>query len=125
MRDRRVIRCIAALPVVITGCLAATSEVTPEGQDQTRLAIAVPLDRPFVFSSPGTLTQAGFLHAQVLSVHDRHTLTVLLYGRHEKGGLIGSDAPEPDQSPRGAQARDGLKALVGGKTVRLETDMTK
>jgi micrococcal nuclease len=39
--------------------------------------------------------------------------------------LIGIDAPEFDQSMRGVQARDALKTLVGEKTVRLETDITK
>ena len=126
MRDRPVNLLIAALlAVVLASCLAATSEVTPEGQDQSRVAIAVPLDRPYVFSSPGTFTQAGFLHAQVVSVHDGGTLTVLLDGQHEKVRLIGIDAPEFDQSMRGVQARDVLKTLVGEKTVRLETDITK
>ncbi len=126
MRDRPVNLLIAALlSVVLASCLAATSEVTPEGQDQSRVAIAVPLDRPFVFSSPDKFTQAGFLHAQVVSVHDGGTLTVLLAGRHEKVRLNGIDAPELDQSPWGVKARDVLKALVGEKTVRLETDVTK
>ena len=125
MKDFRVILLIAALHVLLAGCLAATTDVTPEGQDQSRLAIAVPLDRPYVFSSRDTLTQAGFLRGQVLSVHDGDTLTVLLDGRHEKVRLNGIDAPELDQQPWGVQARDTLKALVGGKTVRLETDVTK
>ena len=126
MRDRHVTLLIAALLYfVLASCLAATGDITPEGQDQSRVAIAVPLDRPFVFSSPGTLTQAGFLHAQVVSVHDGDTLTVLLDGRHEKVRLIGIDAPALDQSPWGEQAREALKGMVEEKTVRLETDLSR
>jgi micrococcal nuclease len=126
MRDRRVLLLIATLLYfVLAGCLAATGDVTPEGQDQSRVVIVVPLDRPFVFSAPGTVTQAGFLHAQVVSVHDGGTLTVLLGGRHAKVRLIGIEAPEQDQSPWGEQAREALKSMVEEKTVRLETDVTK
>jgi micrococcal nuclease len=38
--------------------------------------------------------------------------------------LIGIDAPEVDQVSWGVQARDALRELLDGKTVRLETDIT-
>ena len=38
--------------------------------------------------------------------------------------LIGIDAAELDQAPWGIEARDVLRGLVDGKTVRLETDIT-
>jgi micrococcal nuclease len=66
----------------------------------------------------------GPLSGQVVSIHDGDTLTVLIDGRTEKVRLIGVDAPELAQLPWGEQARDALKALVEGKTVRLETDIT-
>src|SRR5207253_6190876 len=66
----------------------------------------------------------GPLSAQVVSVHDGDSITVLIDGRKEKVRLIGIDAPELDQAPWGVQARDALRGLVDGKTVRLETDIT-
>src|SRR5207302_4566860 len=66
----------------------------------------------------------GPLAAQVLSVHDGDTITVQLADRKEKVRLIGIDAPEIDQAPWGIQARDALRGLLDGKTVRLETDIT-
>lgn len=66
----------------------------------------------------------GPVSGRVVSVHDGDTLTVLIDGRTEKVRLIGMDAPELAQLPWGEQARDALQALVEGKTVRLETDIT-
>lgn len=60
----------------------------------------------------------------MVSVHDGGTLTVLIGERKETVRLIGIDAPELDQAPSGPQARDVLRGLVEGKTVRLETDVT-
>lgn len=40
-------------------------------------------------------------------------------------GLIGIDAPEPNQSPGGVQSREAVKTLVGENNVRSETDLTK
>jgi micrococcal nuclease len=66
----------------------------------------------------------GPVSARVLSVHDGNTITVQLEDRKEKVRLIGIDAPELDQAPWGVQARDALRELLDGKTVRLETDIT-
>lgn len=66
----------------------------------------------------------GPFTAQVVSVHDGNTLTVMIDGHNEKVRLIGVDAPELAQAPWGEQARDALTVLVEGKTLRLETDIT-
>jgi micrococcal nuclease len=66
----------------------------------------------------------GPFSAQVISVYDGGTITVLIDNRQEKVRLIGIDAPELDKVPWGVQARDALRGLVDGKTVRLETDIT-
>ena len=65
----------------------------------------------------------GPVSALVLSVHDGDTITVQLEDRKEKVRLIGIDAPLLDQVPWGVQARDALRGLLDGKTVRLETDI--
>jgi micrococcal nuclease len=92
------------------------------------VVLAVPLDRPYTFRQPDPdqrlTAQGGFLQAQVVSGHDGDTITVLIDNRHEKVRLIGIDAPEIDQAPWGIQAKDALRGLVDGKSVRLETDIT-
>ena len=112
--------------LALPGCIGVSGQVTPQGKDESEVVLAIPLDRPFSFTAPPEPLRksGGVLRAQVVSVHDGATLTVLLDGRMEKVGLIGVDAPELDQAPWGPQARDALKALVDGKTVRLETDVT-
>ena len=89
------------------------------------MVLVIPLDRPFSFTAPGEpLVRTGtFLRGLVVSVHDGGTLTVLIGERKETVRLIGIDAPELDQAPSGLQARDVLRGLVEGKTVRLETDV--
>src|SRR6266568_2831172 len=54
----------------------------------------------------------GPLSAQVVSVHDGDSITVLIDGRKEKVRLIGIDAPELDHALWGIQARDVLRGLV-------------
>ena len=114
--------------LALPGCIGVSGDVTPQGQDQSRVVLAVPLDRPYSFRQPDPdqrlLTRAGFLRAQVVSVHDGDTITVLIDNRLEKVRLIGIDVPKLDQVPWGVQARDALRGLVDGKTVRLETDIT-
>src|SRR6185437_14346595 len=98
-----------------------------QGQDQSRVVLAVPLDRPYSYRQQDgdkRLTAQGFLRGQVVSVNDRNTLTVLNEGPTEKIRLIGVGVPRFAHSPWGEQARETLKALVEGKTVRLETDIT-
>ena len=111
-----------------SGCIGVTGDVTPQGQDQSRVVLAVPLDRPYTFRQADPdqrlTARGGFLRAQVVSVHDGGTITVLIDNRQEKVRLIGIDAPELDKLPWGVQARDALRGLVDGKTVRLETDIT-
>ena len=112
----------------LPGCIGVTGDVTPQGQDQSGVVLAVPLDRPYTFRQPDPdqrlTARGGFLRAQVVSVHDGNTITVLIDNRLEKIRLIGIDVPQLDQVPWGVQARDALRGLVDGKTVRLETDIT-
>jgi len=92
------------------------------------VVLAVPLDRPYTFRQPDPdqrlTARGGFLRAQVVSVHDGATITVMIDKKLEKVRLIGIDVPELDQGPWGMEARDALRALVDSKTVRLETDIT-
>ena len=85
------------------------------------------IDEPLVATAGGTQlspTPEG-VQGQVLSIQDGDTLTVLLDGHKEKVRLIGVGAQESSQARWGKQARDALKTLVQGQTVRLETDVTK
>ena len=115
---------VFALP----GCIGVSGDVSPQGVNTSEVVLAVPLDRPYSFRQPDAdqrlITRGGFLRAQVVSVHDGNTITVLIDNRLEKIRLIGIDVPQLDQVPWGVQARDALRGLVDGKTVRLETDIT-
>jgi len=124
---RHVVLILLLAFLALPGCIGVSGDVTPQGQDQSRVVLAVPLDRPYSYRQQDMdkrLTAQGFLRGQVVSVHDGNTLTVLIEGRTEKIRLIGVDRPELAHSPWGKQARETLKALVEGKTVRLETDIT-
>jgi micrococcal nuclease len=125
---RRPVVLILLAFLALPGCIGVSGDVTPQGQDQSRVVLAVPLDRPYTFRQPDPdqrlTARGGFLRAQVVSVHDGGTITVLIDDRQEKVRLIGIDAPKLDQVPWGVQARDALRGLVDGKTVRLETDIT-
>jgi micrococcal nuclease len=107
------------------GCVGVSGDVSPQGKDQSEVVLAVPLDRPFTFSTPrNELKAAGFIRGQVVSVRDGMTMTVLIDDRNETVRLLGVSAPELDQEPWGPASRDFLRALVEGRTVRLETDAT-
>ncbi len=116
------------IPQIFTthaGCVGVSGDVSPQGKDQSEVVLAVPLDRPFTFSAPrNELKAAGFIRGQVVSVRDGATMTVLIDGRNEQVRLRGVSAPELDQEPWGPASRDFLRALVEGKMVRLETDVT-
>jgi micrococcal nuclease len=126
MRRRAFLILLALL--ALPGCIGVSGDVTPQGQDQSRVVLAVPLDRPYSFRQPDPdhllSARGGFLRAQVVSIHDGNTITVLIDNRQEKVRLIGIDVPALDQIPSGVQARDALRGLVDAKTVRLETDVT-
>lgn len=68
---------------------------------------------------------AMLLSGQVLSVVDGESFTVRLDdGSIEKVRLIGIDAPDVGQDPRGVESRHALCELLEGKQVMLETDAT-
>jgi micrococcal nuclease len=116
---------VLLLLITHAGCIGVSGDVSPQGKDQSEVVLAVPLDRPFTFSTPrNELKAAGFIRGQVVSVRDGMTMTVLIDGRNETVRLRGVSAPELDQEPWGPASRDFLRALVEGKTVRLETDVT-
>jgi len=114
--------------LTLSGCIGVNGQVTPQGADDSRVVLAVPLDRPYKFVTPPPgrnprLAAAGaFLRAQVLSVLDGHTFTAIINERRETVRLIGVDAPDLKRVPIGGQARDVLKALIEGRSVRLETE---
>ena len=113
------------LPLLLPGCIGATSDVTSQGQEHSQVVVVVPLDRPYTFTAPKNPEHGfGFLRGFVLSVHDGDTITVQLEDRKENVRLIGIDAPELHQAPWGKVSREALKAIVEGKQVRLETDVT-
>jgi micrococcal nuclease len=127
-------RCFRLLLTVILSFLLPACSNVSVGADnkygQTRGVgmVGVPIERVTDQVKAATTRRStdleGPLSARVLSVHDGDTITVQLEDRKEKVRLIGIDAPEIDQVPWGVQARDALRGLVDGKTVRLETDIT-
>ena len=119
-------RPLLAFLLSITAC----SNVTINADNKyghPRGTVGVPIetvtDQVKAVASPKQEHIEGPLKAQVVSVHDGGTITVLIDGRKEKVRLIGIDAPELDQKPWGPQARDALALFVENKTVRLETDI--
>ncbi len=116
---------VLLLLITHAGCVGVSGDVSPQGKDQSEVVLAVPLDRPFTFSAPrNQLKAAGFIRGPVVSVRDGTTMTVRIDGRNETVRLRGVSAPELDQEPWGPASRDFLRALVEGKMVRLETDVT-
>jgi len=127
-------RCLSVLlPVILSFLLPACSSVSvgadnKYGQTRGVGMVGVPIetvtDQVKAATTRRSTDLEGPLSARVLSVHNGDTITVQLEDRKEKVRLIGIDAPELDQDPWGIQARDALRGLVDGKTVRLETDIT-
>lgn|GEM_PF-2264827 len=114
---------------LLSGCVGASADTNrQDGVNDSEVALVIPIDRPFnLFPSDAGPDQSltalgGFIRGQVLSVSDGNTLTVLIGNRKETVRLIGSDAPEPAQSPWGPAAIQALKTLAEGRAVRLELD---
>jgi len=63
------------------------------------------------------------LEARVVKAYDGDTVTVVLHGKRERVRLIGIDCPELHQAPWGKRARDFLRGMILGETVRLELDV--
>lgn len=126
----RVISCLS-LPL-LAGCIGASADVTrQDGVNDSEVALVIPLDRPFALS-PSTPAEdrrlsamGGFIRGQVLAVADGNTLTVLIDRQQEIVRLIGIDAPDPARAPWGPAATRALKALVEGRSVRLELDAAR
>ena len=70
-----------------------------------------------------TPTDAGFTDAQVIEVVDGDTIKVLVAGEKFTLRYIGIDTPEMSAAD-GKAAREQNVALVGGRTVRLEQDVS-
>src|SRR6266849_727951 len=122
-------RCLSLLlPLALSVVLPACSNVSVGGHGTDRNAsggavVHFPLETK-AKSAPSEFHDAMLITGQVMSVHNGDTLTVQLPDRKEKVRLIGIDAPELGQAPWGERAREALKALVDGKEVTLETDVT-
>ena len=108
--------------VLLSGCIGVSGHATTQGKEESEVVLAVPLDRPYAFSSRRPETLEPFLRGQVLSVHNGESITVMVEGRSERIFLIGIRAPDLDETPLGLEAREALRTLVGGKMVRLEFD---
>ncbi|MEK6549997.1 MAG: thermonuclease family protein [Nitrospirota bacterium] len=119
-------------PVLLAGCIGASADVNrQDGVNDSEVALVIPLDRPFnLFPGERGAEQrltamGGFIRGQVLAVPDGNTLTVLIGNGKETVQLIGIDAPETDQAPWGPEATAALRALVEGRSVRLELDAAR
>jgi micrococcal nuclease len=108
-RCSRRLAVVAALGlVVIAGCRGGSREAAPPAAD------------------PGS---RGGTTARVLRVVDGDTIIVQLDGRRERVRYIGIDTPESVAQNQpiacfGREASEANKALVSGKTVRLERDIS-
>jgi micrococcal nuclease len=114
--------------VILLILLSACSNVSVGGDNRYGYprggaVVHFPLETKSKPQDPG-FHDAMLVTGQVVSVHDGDTLTVQLSDRREKVRLIGIDAPEMAQAPWGEQSRDALKALVNGRQVTLETDVS-
>jgi len=130
---RRLAAAVALLLLLPLSVLPACNSVSvgadnKYGQTRAGGMVGVPIDtvtgQVKAFTAKRSSDIEGPVSAPVLSVHNGDTITVQLEDRKEKVRLIGIDAPELAQAPWGVQARDVLRELVDGKTVRLETDIT-
>lgn len=92
------------------------THVRPQEVDHLNIGIARETEREPALAG---------LRAQVLSIQDGDSLTVMVGRKREKVRLIGSEAPDLQRSARGKQAREFLGRLVRGKTVRLEMDAAR
>lgn len=129
MSARRPISLVLLLiaAVACAGCKGVTIGADNKyGEARAMAMVPVPLDKFPALVAPPRLD--GPLSGRVLSVHDGDSLTVLIDGHvdgwAEEVKLIGVDAPELERVPWGIQAHDALRALVEGKIVRIETDIT-
>lgn len=90
-------------------------------------AVALVLMRGRALPPPAQVaapTDARFTEAQVVRVVDGDTIKVTLAGQTVSVRYIGIDAPEME-TPEGRAAQAQNSALVSGRTVRLEQDVSE
>jgi endonuclease YncB( thermonuclease family) len=107
----------AAAPVSSPRAVAALPTATPAPSPQPSPTEPA---APTVAPAP---TDARFTEAQVIEVVDGDTIKVLVAGEMLKLRYIGIDTPEMSAAD-GAAARAQNIALVSGRTVRLEQDVS-
>ena len=110
---------VFVLLVLLTSACRSDRGARPSEPATTGTAVAAPAQ------PPGTRETA-----RVLRVVDGDTILVELDGRQERVRYIGVDTPEtvaPDRPPGcfGQEANAANKALVEGKTVQLERDVSE
>jgi micrococcal nuclease len=101
----------------LTGWVAAEFVAFASARSPAAAAAATTVVTP---SPPPPAAQEG----RVVAITDGDTIRVLLRGQEYAVRYIGIDTPEMGQ-PNAAAARDKNVALVSGKTVRLEKDVSE
>lgn len=117
-----------ALPAQSPRSLTSAVPSTPPSPKVT--TSAVPSTGPSSIPPSLSAPPAGLVSAKVRRVIDGDTIEVYLDGKLFKVRYIGIDAPETGGSsggkePYSQEATDGNKALVDGKTVSLEKDVSE
>ena len=102
-------------PTAIVGLPSATPASSPQPS---------PAEPAVASTVAPTPTDARFTDAQVIEVVDGDTIKVLVAGEKLKLRYIGIDTPEMGGAD-GAAARAQNVALVSGRTVRLEQDVSE
>ena len=102
-------------PTAIVGLPSATPAPSPQPS---------PTEQAAATTIAPTPTDARFTDAQVIEVVDGDTIKVLVAGEKLKLRYIGIDTPEMGGAD-GEAAREQNVALVSGRTVRLEQDVSE
>ncbi len=124
-KHKRIASLLAILFIVLTGLLNRIRLETTQ-----QISIPAPTVRPtplLMESQPDIPEKNSGELFPVVKVVDGDTITVMIGGVKETVRLIGIDTPEV-RDPReavecfGAEASEKAKELLGGKSVRLESD---
>ena len=111
-----------ALPLIALAVLAGCESTASKPQPQAKRPAATSKPRPPAsLPMPARPAPAAPVW-RVVSVHDGDTLRAIDQGKTErKVRLVGIDAPEIGQA-FGTKARDGLTAMVKGRSVEVHAD---